>query len=179
MIENVKLLMLKGEKGDKGDAGDVSTSQMNTAITNAVNAEATARGNADAVLQTQIDTEKQDREDADALIMSELATKENIDTNDTYITPSGKIHVIKKHGFVHIWSYALGITMSADTWYTLATLIEEYRPSQTIYAPATVGNQGEYSGLIRVDTDGKVEVYSHYALTSRLVVCNLAYAIGE
>lgn len=53
-IENVKLLMLKGEKGDKGDAGDVSTSQMNSAIQTAVNAEASARGTADASLAGDI-----------------------------------------------------------------------------------------------------------------------------
>jgi hypothetical protein len=53
-IENVKLLMLKGEKGDKGDAGDVSTSQMNEAIQTAVNAEASARGTADASLAGDI-----------------------------------------------------------------------------------------------------------------------------
>ena len=50
-IEKVKIVMLKGEKGEQGD---VSEAQMESAISEAVGAEATLRQQADATLNTEI-----------------------------------------------------------------------------------------------------------------------------
>lgn len=52
-IDTFKVLMLKGSKGDQGD---VSTSQMNTAIAQAVASEAIERERADATLENTLDT---------------------------------------------------------------------------------------------------------------------------
>ena len=102
--------------------------------------------------------------------------REAVDTNATYTT-SSNINYIKKHGYVNVWAFATGQTLSANTWVTLTTLPADYRPSVMVYGCATIGNSAQYPGLIRVGTDGKVEAYTHTAVTNNLVVFNITYAV--
>lgn len=105
--------------------------------------------------------------------------REAVDTNGTYTTLSSGIYYIKKHGLVNITAFATGKTLSAHVWLLLGTLPTGYRPIGTVYGSAIIGNNAQYPGLIRVDTDGKVEAYTHTAVTSNLVLFNITYAVAE
>ena len=109
---------------------------------------------------------------------TDLATKENIDTNGTYTTLTSGVYYIKKHGWVNITAFAQGKTLAQHTWYTLGTLPTGYRPTGTVYGSATIGNNAQYPGLVRVETDGKVEAYTHTAVTSNLVAFNITFAVA-
>ena len=104
--------------------------------------------------------------------------REAVDTNGTYTSSSG-IKYIKKHGLVSVWTFATGKTLSAHTWLTLTTLPSGYRPTEMVYGSATIGNNAQYPGLVRVGTDGKVEAYTHTAVTNNLVVFNITFAVAE
>ena len=88
-IEKVKIVMLKGEKGE---TGDVTEAQMESAISEAVDAEETLRQQADATLERLISEEADARENADAVLdstkadktalASEASTRESADTTE-------------------------------------------------------------------------------------------------
>lgn len=105
--------------------------------------------------------------------------REAVDTNGTYTTLSSGIYYIKKHGLVSITAFATGKTLSAHVWLLLGTLPTGFRPTGTVYGSATIGNNAQYPGLIRVDTGGKVEAYTHTAVTSNLVSFNITFAVAE
>lgn len=105
--------------------------------------------------------------------------REAVDTNGTYTTLSSGVYYIKKHGWVNLTAFATGKTLSAHVWLLLGTLPTGFRPTGTVYGSATIGNNAQYPGLIRVDTDGKVEAYTHTAVTSNLVSFNITFAVAE
>ena len=106
-IEDVKVMLLKGEKGDKGD-GSYDDTELRTAIENefvdrgradatmkleidaledGLNAETTARQNADDTLQSNINSEASTRAGADSDLNSAIAVERA--RIDQLIAPSG------------------------------------------------------------------------------------------
>ena len=92
---------------------------------------------------------------------------------------SNKIGYIKKNGYVNVRMWGTGMTQSAGTWITLATLPEGYRPYSIAYGTAVFGNNGQYPALARVDTDGSIQTYCNTAITNQAVCFNLICAVDE
>ena len=74
-IEDVKVMLLKGDKGDKGD-GSYDDTELRTAI----ETEVVERGRADVTLQLEIDTLDENKASKTELA-SETTERENADAN--------------------------------------------------------------------------------------------------
>lgn len=105
--------------------------------------------------------------------------REAVDTNDTYTTLSSGIYYIKKHGFVQTFAYKTGTTLSANTWVLVGTLPTGYRPSTTVYGSTTLGNSGQLSAYVRVQSDGGIYLYTGTAMSSGLMVFNIIFAVAS
>lgn len=173
MIENVKLLMLKGEKGDKGDAGDVSTSQMNTAIQNAVDAEASARGTADASLAERISNNEDDIAEHENEInaLQTLTTVEDLSA-DLTLSANVQNAVLLRFGKVYFLRFEIKGSFPATSWDTVFTMPNAYAPASDVACSKSNYNTADAGKLaeVVVRSNAQVRAYLVTAISSYGVI---------
>lgn len=90
----------------------------------------------------------------------------NSKLNPTAWANAGNLYYKKQANIVAItYSASYGSAVNADTWFTIATLPEGFRPGHVVAFAATFGNQINIPGAVRINTDGTVQVCLHSALT--------------
>lgn len=96
-----------------------------------------------------------------------LATKVADKDGQTITTSSYIDYAIRvKNGIkmLSIPNYMFKKNISSSTWIQILTLSSDFRPIDNIYVPCVLG--GSQFGSIRIQTDGKVFIFSTVALTT-------------